>query len=299
MKLFNIILSLTLFVACTFAQQPADIVGPGCRSSYNTVARTGGSYPTSDNGVAQIYDITITNSGICNVDIILINLYIPPVSGNVQSGIIQQWNIITQPLSYSVTVSGTLLPGQSTSCGVIVEYPNSTVVPAGFAVREYATACPKDCVNAQYTTSTGAGSASTTSSIPSSTTTGSSNSGTSITVGPGSATLALTARVGGSFQSGTGMSQIFDLLVSSVGTCGVTSLDIKFAFPSGSSITSSWNLTPVDSVSNDFYLTNFGGTIQPGQSASAGIIVFFPNTASIDTTSVSASFGGGLDYYCS
>eukprot|EP01113_Clastostelium_recurvatum_P027149 TRINITY_DN3270_c0_g1_i1.p1 TRINITY_DN3270_c0_g1~~TRINITY_DN3270_c0_g1_i1.p1 ORF type:complete len:449 (+),score=116.88 TRINITY_DN3270_c0_g1_i1:135-1481(+) len=270
-----IVLCLALF-GCVLADS---VVGPGCSVSITTTARAGGSFQ-SGSGVSQIYDIVITNSGRCSADAIAINIdLLAPGS------ITEKWNLESGTRYYTVTSFGATLPvGNSVNAGIIVNFPNTQNVPANaVSTTVYGTLCPSECVNAGQTA--------TTSSVPPSPTTGpappatTGGSGSSSddegSNGDGScaASVVLTARSGGSFATGSGMSQIYDATITNSGSCGITNIILQLALPANGQITSSWNL--VDNGGLRYTVTSYEGLLPAGSTVNAGFIVNFPNTQTI------------------
>eukprot|EP01113_Clastostelium_recurvatum_P027150 TRINITY_DN3270_c0_g1_i2.p1 TRINITY_DN3270_c0_g1~~TRINITY_DN3270_c0_g1_i2.p1 ORF type:complete len:450 (+),score=117.88 TRINITY_DN3270_c0_g1_i2:135-1484(+) len=273
-----IVLCLALF-GCVLADS---VVGPGCSVSITTTARAGGSFQ-SGSGVSQIYDIVITNSGRCSADAIAINIDLLAAGS-----ITEKWNLESGTRFYTVTSFGATLPvGNSVNAGIIVNFPNTQNVPANaVSTTVYGTLCPSECVNAGQTATTSSVPPSpTTGTAPSSTTGGSGSSGSSDddegSNGDGScaASVVLTARSGGSFATGSGMSQIYDASITNSGSCGITNIIIQLALPANGQITSSWNL--VDNGGLKYTVTSYEGLLPAGSTVNAGFIVNFPNTQTI------------------
>jgi len=235
-----------------------DISGPGCSVTVTTTARPGASWLDGDGqGISQIYDVLLTNSGPCNVDSIIVSITKPH-----PANITQSWNLDFLAPRYSVTnFGGTLLPGSSAVAGFILHFPSRNTVPSGIITNLFAALCPASCVNSQTSTGSGSGSV-----------TGSGSTGTS---GSGcTATVSFLPRAGSSFPSGTGIAQIYDVFITNEGICATTSIDLNLTRPANSAIQQIWNLQSISGTV--FSLTNYGGLLQPGQTANAGFILSFP-----------------------
>eukprot|EP01113_Clastostelium_recurvatum_P043105 TRINITY_DN7076_c0_g1_i3.p1 TRINITY_DN7076_c0_g1~~TRINITY_DN7076_c0_g1_i3.p1 ORF type:complete len:261 (+),score=47.87 TRINITY_DN7076_c0_g1_i3:166-948(+) len=111
-------------------------------------------------------------------------------------------------------------------------------------------------------------------------------------VGPGcTVSVSSTARAGASFQSGSGMSQIYDIVVTNAGRCPVSTIGLNIAPLNGGVITERWNLD----IGDRYYLvTSFGAVLPVGNTVNAGIIVNFPNTQTIPANSVGVNVYGTL-----
>eukprot|EP01113_Clastostelium_recurvatum_P041589 TRINITY_DN662_c0_g1_i2.p1 TRINITY_DN662_c0_g1~~TRINITY_DN662_c0_g1_i2.p1 ORF type:complete len:442 (+),score=116.91 TRINITY_DN662_c0_g1_i2:67-1326(+) len=89
------------------------------------------------------------------------------------------------------------------------------------------------------------------------------------------------ARSNGSFQSGNGMSQIYDSVVTNNGPTGVTNIVVTASLPAGATIQSSWNLNAAAGAANSYTVTSYEGLLPSGNSVNVGFIVNFPNTQTV------------------
>lgn len=89
------------------------------------------------------------------------------------------------------------------------------------------------------------------------------------------ADVVATPRSGGSWPSGDGIGQIYDITVHNGGSCPLTDVGLSISGPEGSRFISYWNLEPT--VLYDL-LANFGDSLAVGSSATAGVILQLPTT---------------------
>eukprot|EP01113_Clastostelium_recurvatum_P043107 TRINITY_DN7076_c0_g2_i1.p1 TRINITY_DN7076_c0_g2~~TRINITY_DN7076_c0_g2_i1.p1 ORF type:complete len:290 (+),score=51.70 TRINITY_DN7076_c0_g2_i1:121-990(+) len=111
-------------------------------------------------------------------------------------------------------------------------------------------------------------------------------------VGPGcTVSVSSSARAGATFQSGSGMSQIYDIVVTNAGRCPVSTIGLNVAILNEGAITERWNLD----IGDRYYLvSSFGAVLPVGNTVNAGIIVNFPNTQTIPANSVGVNVYGTL-----
>jgi len=263
-------LILSVLCCLAFTIVFGDISGPGCSITLTTTARSGAFWLDGDGqGISQIYDIVATNSGPCSVDKVVLSITKPTTAN-----ITQSWNLDFLSPRYSVTNFGsTLLPGSSAIAGFILHFPNRNTVPSGVTSNLFNALCPASCVNSQGTTGSGSGSG----TVSGSTTGVVSGSNCAVTV-------SSTPRAGGSFPTQDGISQIYDILVSNSGPCAAFNLNLNLIKLASATMTQNWNLQSV--TASVFALTNYGGLLQPGQTASAGFILDFPSPTIPSGTSV-------------
>jgi len=88
---------------------------------------------------------------------------------------------------------------------------------------------------------------------------------------------------------------IYDSVVTNIGTCPVDSVGLQFILPSGSSISSSWNLL---GESNYYLVTGFEPQLPVNGVINVGIIVYFPSSEGVNTTDAYVIFGATCPDSC-
>jgi len=269
MNTATIICSILLFAAFSIA---ADVAGSGCSVTATIAIRPSASW-TDGGNTNQIYDVTVTNNGICPVDNVGLQFGLP--SGAIIS---DQWNMMADDLYYMLDNFGNTIQvgGMFNAAGIVVSTPIGTPASGPVTSNVYGSACPRSCMSSA--SSSESSSAATESSSSSATTESSS--------APSSGTCSATAVIAkdtstASWTDDQGRTvAVYRLTITNNGECPINNYVLSFGYGTAS-VVSMWNL---QSALGGYQVTGFGDSLPAGASFSgAGLILAgAPDTVSAD-----------------
>lgn len=248
-----------MFAAFSIA---ADVTGPGCSVTATIAIRTSASW-TEGTNTNQIYDITVTNNGVCPVDNVGLNFGLP--SGAVIS---DKWNLMADELYYLLENFGSSIQVGSmyNAAGIVMSMPTGSVF-SSVSVTVYGAACPRECMNSAPVESSSAPVPVDSSSAPAPV-----DSSSAPSSGTCSASAVLTKDAStASWTDAQGkINSVYRLTVTNNGECPLKDFVLSFGLNTAT-VVSMWNL---QSALGGYQVTGFGDGLPAGASFSgAGLII--------------------------